>query len=65
MHFDFSAALTLATLLTGLVSLVYWLMLRARNKQVGDKEPWLVEYSKSFFPVLLFVLVLLAQLRES
>jgi len=64
MHFDFSAALTLATLLTGLVSLAYWLILRVKNKQVRDKEPLLVEYSKSFFPVLLFVLVLRSFIAE-
>ncbi|MBV1913554.1 MAG: signal peptidase I [Cycloclasticus sp.] len=58
MHFDFSAALTLATFLTGIISAVYWLMQRSKNNLFSAKEPILVEYSKSFFPVLLFVLVL-------
>jgi signal peptidase I len=58
MHFDFSAALTLATFLTGIISAVYWLMQRSKNNLFSAKKPILVEYSKSFFPVLLFVLVL-------
>ena len=59
MHFDFSAALTLATLVTGVISGIY-LLLQIKNKNLLDerKEPLIVEYSKSFFPVLLFVLVL-------
>ena len=54
MHFDFSAALTLATLITGVISVIYWLFQRKKLLI----EPLIVEYSKSFFPVLLFVLVL-------
>lgn len=57
MHFDFSAALTLATFITGLIAGVYWLTQRKRDHK-NSKEPVLVEYAKSFFPVLLFVLVL-------
>ncbi|ORU90133.1 MAG: S26 family signal peptidase [Cycloclasticus sp. symbiont of Poecilosclerida sp. M] len=62
MHFDFSAGLTLATLLTGLISGVYLFIMRGKDK--ADKEPVIVEYSKSFFPVLLFVLVLRSFLFE-
>lgn len=58
MHFDFSAALTLATLVTGIIAGVYWLIQRSKQNLSDAKEPLLVEYSKSFFPVLLFVLVL-------
>ncbi|PHS72001.1 MAG: signal peptidase I [Cycloclasticus sp.] len=58
MHFDFSAALTLATLITGIIAGIYWLTQRNKDNLGESKEPILVEYSKSFFPVLLFVLVL-------
>jgi len=58
MHFDFSAALTLATLITGIIAAIYWLTQRSKKITLGSKEPLIVEYSKSFFPVLLFVLVL-------
>ena len=58
MHFDFSAVLTLATFVTGVISAVYWLLQRSKNNLIDCKEPVLVEYSKSFFPVLFLVLVL-------
>ena len=58
MHFDFSAALTLATFITGLIAGIYYLVLRLKRKPNQGKEPVLVEYANSFFPVLLFVLVL-------
>lgn len=58
MHFDFSAALTLATFISGLIAGVYCLLQQLRRKQLTSKEPIIIEYAKSFFPVLLFVLVL-------
>lgn len=58
MHFDFSAVLTLATFITGIISAVYWLKQRSKKDLIEQKEPVLVEYSKSFFPVLFLVLVL-------
>ncbi|ORU92770.1 MAG: S26 family signal peptidase [Cycloclasticus sp. symbiont of Poecilosclerida sp. N] len=60
MHFDFTAALTLVTLLAGLIAGIYWLtQVQGEKKDIVDqKEPLIVEYAKSFFPVLLFVLVL-------
>lgn len=59
MHFDFSAALTLATLLTGIIAGIYMLLqIKKKDVQLDRKEPIIVEYAKSFFPVLLFVLVL-------
>jgi len=58
MHFDFSAALTLATLLSGFIALVYWWVQRKKDRLITSDEPLIVEYAKSFFPVLLFVLVL-------
>ena len=59
MHFDFSAALTLATLVSGLIAAGYWwLQRRKKEALITSDEPLIVEYAKSFFPVLLFVLVL-------
>jgi signal peptidase I len=60
---DFAFYLTLATLVSGLIWLldIVWLS-RHREPFTEDGktggEPWYVEYSKSFFPVFLFVLVL-------
>lgn len=57
--------LVLGTLVTGLVWLadvVWWRRSRRARQAAGrageDKEPWYTEYSRSFFPVLLAVLVL-------
>ncbi|OUR81544.1 signal peptidase I [Cycloclasticus sp. 46_120_T64] len=59
MHFDFSAGLTLATLVTGLIAAAYWWFQRNKEQQlISGGEPLVVEYAKSFFPVLLFVLLL-------
>lgn len=59
MHFDFSAFLVLGTALTGLVWLGYVLRKRWSTGEDGPvAEPVLVEYARSFFPVLLIVLVL-------
>ena len=58
MHFDFSAALTLVTFITGVIAAIHWLRQKSIKNLTGAKEPLIVEYSKSFFPVLLFVLVL-------
>lgn len=59
MHFDFSAALVIATLLTGLITGVYILLQKKKAHDIPEgKEPLIVEYARSFFPVLLIVLVL-------
>ena len=55
--------LTFATALTGIVWLVYALTHRGVPKD-KRREPWYVEYSKSFFPVLLIVLVLRSFVAE-
>lgn len=59
MHFDFEALLVTGTFLSGLIWLGYWLRQRQMAVPSGSiKEPLLVEYARSFFPVLLLVLVL-------
>ncbi|MBF0255354.1 MAG: signal peptidase I [Gammaproteobacteria bacterium] len=62
MHFDFPTILVALTLGTGLIWLLDLLLWR-RKRQVASlagkvKEPWLVEISRSFFPVFLVVVLL-------
>ena len=73
MVFDFSFYLFLGTLITGFIwALDVWVLAPRRSKvyhatseihegveiKKGGKEPVIVEYSKSFFPVLLIVFIL-------
>lgn len=66
LDFDFSALLVGLTLLTGVI----WGLDRAffqkrRSAANADaREPILVEYSRSFFPVILFVLILRSFIAE-
>lgn len=59
MHFDFAALLVILTALSGLIWVLDALFFagrrRARNQ---EEEPRAVEYARSFFPVLLIVLVI-------
>ncbi len=66
MNFDFATALFLAALITGLIWLVDRLFLKPRRSVEGeaDREPALVEYSRSFFPVILVVLILRSFIAE-
>jgi len=61
MNFDFPAFLVIATLGTGAIWLIDALFF-ARKRRNGPaekaKEPLLVEYSRSFFPIILAVFVL-------
>lgn len=64
VHFDFAAALLLAAVVTGGVSLAYSLW---RRRQPADQEAApgrLVEFCHSFFPVILIVLLLRSFLVE-
>jgi signal peptidase I len=67
--FDFSFVLVLATLVTGLVWAVdSWVFKPRRLARAGQgqvpPEPVLVEYSRSFFPVILVVLLIRSFLFE-
>jgi signal peptidase I len=65
MDFDFAAFLVLATLISGLIWAVDALVFaRKRKRDNIDKEPVLVEYARSFFPVFLVVLLLRSFLVE-
>ena len=65
MDYDFSFFLVVASLVTGVVWGGYWLYLRqTRQAYPIDKEPLLVEYARSFFPVVFIVLILRSFLVE-
>lgn len=59
---DFSLILVIAVAVTGLVvllDLIWWRPRRqARARQATVRDPWPVDYARSFFPVLLVVLIL-------
>ncbi|MFN7219679.1 MAG: hypothetical protein ACK5UX_03460, partial [Burkholderiales bacterium] len=59
----FAAVLLTATTITGAIWLVDHLLLRKR-RQSGTREPVLVEMAKSFFPVILIVVLLRSFLYE-
>jgi signal peptidase I len=67
--FDFSFVLVIATLVTGLVWAVDALYFRPRRVAAAGsgpapREPVLVEYSRSFFPIILIVLLIRSFLFE-
>ena len=65
MNLDFSLFLVLASLITGVIWGGYVLCLRISGTEVPpEKEPLLVEYSRSFFPVIFIVLLLRSFLVE-
>jgi signal peptidase I len=70
MSFDFSLILVVASAITGIVWLVDSLffakarMTRTSGSEEKSKEPLLVEYSRSFFPVLFIVLIVRSFLIE-
>jgi signal peptidase I len=60
---NFALILFIALLITGAIWLIDHLFL-ARHREAGSKEPILVDYSRSFFPVILIVFVLRSFLVE-
>jgi len=65
MDYDFSFFLVAATFITGVVWGGYWLYLKyAQLPYPPVKEPLMVEYARSFFPVVLIVLLLRSFLFE-
>jgi signal peptidase I len=65
MVFDFSFVLVALALLTGLIwGLDRWLFAPRRAARGKAKEPLLVDYSRSFFPVIVIVLLLRSFLYE-
>ncbi len=64
MDYDFSFFLVLATFVTGIVWGVYILLQRNKIIDASAPEPIIVEYARSFFPVVLVVLLLRSFLFE-
>jgi signal peptidase I len=60
---NFALIMFVLLVVTGAVALLdRWVL--ARRRPAGVKEPWWVEYPKSFFPVILFVFLLRSFLVE-
>ncbi|MGZ4957890.1 MAG: signal peptidase I [Methylomonas sp.] len=65
MDYDYSFILVAACFATGLIWGAYWLYLKtAHIPYPVEKEPLMVEYARSFFPVVLVVLLLRSFLVE-
>ena len=64
MNFNLPLVLVLATAITGGIWLLDALFFAKKRKLAEGKEPLLLEYSKSFFPVILAVLLLRSFLVE-
>jgi signal peptidase I len=68
IHFDFEFLLVISVIVSGVIWLLDSLFFASRRKQAirgrSVHDPILVEYSKSFFPVLLAVMVLRSFLYE-
>src|SRR5262245_22351238 len=54
---NFALILFLLLVLTGAIALADRLYFAKRRRE-GEKEPWWIEYPKSFFPVILIVFLL-------
>ncbi len=62
---NFELLLSIAVLVTGIIALVDWLILSPRRKKKNvAKSSQIVEYARSFFPILLLVLLLRSFLAE-
>jgi signal peptidase I len=59
MYFDFMTILTALVLITGIISLID-IIFFAKKRKKGEKKPILIDYSRSFFPILLIVLIIRA-----
>jgi signal peptidase I len=65
MDFDFSFYLFAASVITGVIWGSYLLILKSKGLAFDEKnEPILVEYARSFFPIVLIVLLLRSFIAE-
>jgi len=64
VHFDFAALLVVLSALTGVIWLLDRLLFAKKRAQHNGKEPVIVEYARSFFPVIFIVLVVRSFLAE-
>ncbi|HFD12287.1 MAG TPA: signal peptidase I [Crenotrichaceae bacterium] len=64
MDYDFSFFLAIASLVTGVIWLLYSLYLKQHPDKKDQPDPIIVEYAKSFFPVIFLVFLLRSFLVE-
>lgn len=65
MDFDFSFFLFAASLVTGIIWYGYLYRLKSANIEYSEEnEPLLVEYARSFFPIVLIVFLLRSFIAE-
>ncbi len=62
--FNFELILVSLTLISALIIVIYWFLRRGKADVPRDKQPLLVDYAKSFFPVLFIVVVLRSFVAE-
>lgn len=58
MIIDFTFYLTLAVVITGVIALVDMIFWARKRRLTNTKPPVVIEYARSFFPVLLLVLII-------
>lgn len=58
MNIDFPLILVCLVAISGFIWLVDKLFFEKSRKEAGRKEPWWVDYSRSFFPIFLAVLLI-------
>lgn len=64
LSYYFPIVLTLLVFLSGLIWLIDKIFFARRREKKHTKEPWYVDYSRSFFPVLLIVLIIRAFIAQ-
>ena len=65
MDYDFSFYLFVATIITGVIWGGYLLLLKSKGETFSEEnEPFFVEYARSFFPIVLIVLLLRSFIAE-
>ncbi len=67
VHFDFAVMLSILTLITGIGWLIDKLMLARRRRSLiggSDKPGWIIDFCRSFFPVIFVVLMLRSFVAE-
>jgi len=62
--FNIELILVVLTVVTGLIVLLYSLMRWGKPKQARSDDPFLVDFSKSFFPILLIVVIVRSFIAE-
>jgi signal peptidase I len=58
IYFDFPFILTSLTILSGLLALIDIIFFAPNRKKTNKKQPLIFEYARSFFPMLLIVLII-------